>query len=232
VHHVPVATSVVSGPPVLFVHGLASRGRVDWPDAEWGTPFAAAGRESFVVDLPVHGASFHPGEPLPPSAIVGLLQDVVHDAGGLVDVVAYSLGSLLSWDLVARGGVRRAVLAGLSPRVEFGSVDVGAARRALNGGDPPTDDLTRMILGMAQLPGLEPAEVLQLVEGLAREPFTTDATPDIPLLLMRGADDHLTTGLDRLAERLPHARYVELPGDHFGVLHTRRFHTAVTAFVL
>jgi pimeloyl-ACP methyl ester carboxylesterase len=237
VHHVPVATTVVSGPPVLFVHGLASRGRVDWPDAEWGTPFAAAGRESFVVDLPVHGASFRPGEPLPPSAIVDLLRDVVHDAGGLVDVVAYSLGSRLAWDLVARGPrrgcrVRRAVLAGLSPRVEFGSVDLDAARRALAGGDPPADDLTRMILAMAQLPGLEPAEVLRLVEGLAREPFDAGAVPDIPLLLLRGADDHLTTGLDQLAGGLPHARYAEIPGDHFGVLHTRRFHTAVTGFVL
>jgi pimeloyl-ACP methyl ester carboxylesterase len=232
VHHVPVAAPVVAGPPVLFVHGLASRGRVDWPDAEWGTPFAAAGRESFVVDLPVHGASFRPGEPLPPSAIVDLLQDVVQDAGGLVDVVAYSLGSRLSWDLVARGGVRRAVLAGLSPHVEFGSVDLDAARRALDGGDPPADDLTRMILGMAQLPGLEPAEVLRLVEGLAREPFDADAKPDIPLLLLRGADDHLTIGLDRLAAGLPCARYAEIPGDHFGVLHTRRFRAAVTGFVL
>lgn len=232
VHHVPVATRVVSGPPVLFVHGLASRGRVDWPDAEWGTPFAAAGRESLVVDLPVHGASFRPDEPLPPRAIVDLLQEVVQDAGGLVDVVAYSLGSRLSWDLVARGGVRRAVLAGLSPRVEFGSVDLAAARRALRGGEPPSDRLTRMILGMAQLPGLEPAEVLRLIEGLAREPFDAGRVPDIPMLLLRGADDDLTTGLDRLAHGLPRARYAEIPGDHFGVLHTRRFRAAVTGFVL
>ncbi|KHK95521.1 hypothetical protein LK09_18995 [Microbacterium mangrovi] len=228
----PAATTVVAGPPVLFVHGLASRGRVDWPDAEWGTPFAAAGRESFVVDLPVHGASFRPGEPLPPSAIVELLQEVVRDAGGLVDVVAYSLGSRLSWDLLAGGGVRRAVLAGLSPRVEFGSVDLAAARRALAGGDPPADELTRMILGMAQLPGLEPAEVLRLVEGLAREPFDAGRVPDLPLLLVRGADDQLTVGLDRLAAGIPRAHYLEVPGDHFGVLHTRRFQRAVTGFVL
>lgn len=229
VHRVP-ATDAESGPPVLFVHGLASRGRVDWPDAEWAG--ILPGREMYRVDLPAHGTSFRPDAPFPTSAIVDLLQDVVTAAGGVVDVVAYSLGSRLSWDLIARGGVRRAVLGGLSPFEPFGLVDLVSARGALATGDAPADPYTGMILGMVRLPGLEPVAVLNLIEGLASEPFDpTVRVPDVPVLFIRGRDDELTTGLGDLAATVPDARFVEVPGDHLRALHTPEFRAAVREFL-
>ena len=229
VHRVP-ATGAVTGPPVLFVHGLASRGRVDWPDAEWAG--VLPGREIYRVDLPAHGKSFRPDAPLATSAVVDLLQDVVTSAGGLVDLVAYSLGSRLSWDLIARGGVRRAALGGLSPFEPFGLVDLVSARGALAGGDAPADPFTGMILGMARMPGLEPVAVLNLIEGLASEPFDPAVRmPDVPVLFIRGRDDDLTTGLEDLAAGVPGARFAEVPGDHLHALHTTEFRAAVQEFL-
>jgi pimeloyl-ACP methyl ester carboxylesterase len=229
VHRVPAAAAV-DGPPVLFVHGLASRGRVDWPDAEWDD--VLPGRERIVVDLPAHGASFAPTGPLPTSAVVDLLQDVVSAAGGEVDVVGYSLGARLAWDLVARGGVRRAVLAGLSPFEPFAMMDLAAARSALAGGDAPADPLTGMILGMVRLPGVDSAGALNLIEGLAAEPFDAAVgVPRIPVLFARGASDDLTAALAGVAAAAPDARFAEVPGDHLQALHTPEFRAAVREFL-
>ena len=229
VRRVP-ADGPVSGPPVLFVHGLASRGRVDWPDAEWAG--VLPGREALVVDLPAHGASPGPAQPLVSSAVVDLLQDVVAGAGGEVDVVAYSLGARLTWDLIARGGVRRAVLGGLSPFEPFALMDLPAARAALAGGDAPLDPVTGMILGMVQLPGVDPDAALNLIEGLAAEPFDPAVgVPDAPVLFVRGEADEMTAGLADLAAAVPGARFALVPGDHLQALHTPEFRAAVREFL-
>ncbi|KHK95517.1 hypothetical protein LK09_18910 [Microbacterium mangrovi] len=230
VHRV-ASSGPVAGPPVLFVHGLASRGRVDWPDAEWAD--VLPGRERIVVDLPAHGASSAPAAALPTTAVVDLLQDVVTGAGGEVDVVSYSLGARLAWDLAGRGGVRRAVLAGLSPFEPFALMDLAAARGALAGGSAPADPVTGMILAMVQLPGVDSAGALNLIEGLAAEPFDPQAgVPSVPTLFVRGDADDLTSGLAELAAGVPGAAYREVPGDHLRALHTPEFRAAVRGFLI
>lgn len=236
VHH--VAAGAPNGPAVLLIHGLASRGSADWPDGEWAMPLAAAGRDVYVVDLPAHGEASRPASPVTTSEVVDLLADVVKDAGAPVDVVAYSLGARLAWDLAARAvdgrpAVRRLVLGGLSPFEPFTMVDLPAARAALDGGPEPTDMLTGMILGMARTPGLDPAAVLNLVEGLAAEPFDAAvAPPRVPVLLLGGVDDPMAQGIDALAAGIADARVVRVPGDHLGALHGHDFRDAAQAFVL
>jgi pimeloyl-ACP methyl ester carboxylesterase len=226
------ATAPVSGPPVLLVHGLASRGRVDWPDAEWAGPLSAAGRDALVVDLPAHGRSDRPQAPMSAADIVDLLSEVVHDAGGAVDVIGYSLGARLAWALAARGSVRRAVLGGLEPVDLLRRVDLDAARAAIAGGPEPTDTLTQAVARMARLPGLEPAAVLDLVQGIAADPFDPRAdAPKIPVLLLAGEDDPVVRGLEGLATALPDARILRVPGDHLTALHAPEFRAAAFDFL-
>ena len=230
VRHAP-ATAGVSGPPVLLVHGLASRGRVDWPDAEWAGPLAAAGRAAYVVDLPAHGRADRPQGPISAADIVDLLSDVV-DGAGDVDVVGYSLGARLAWALAARGGVRRAVLGGLEPVDLLRRVDLDAARTAIAGGPEPTDPLTQAVTRMARLPGLDPAAVLDVVQGIAADPFDPRAdAPQIPVLLLAGADDPVVRGLEGLAAVLPDARILRVPGDHLTALHSPEFRAAAFDFL-
>ncbi|MDR6866238.1 pimeloyl-ACP methyl ester carboxylesterase [Microbacterium resistens] len=220
-----------AGRPVLFVHGFASRGRLDWPDAEWAAPLAEAGRGSILVDLPGHGGSPALG-PLPTSAVVRLLAEAA--GGEEVDVVGYSLGARLAWALASDRTVtvRRVVLGGLSLREPFTVVDRGAARRALTGGPAPSDPLTGMILHMITLPGNRSADLLDLADGLASEPFDPAvAAPTQPTLLLGGVEDPLVAGIDVLAAAIPDSRVIRVPGDHLSALHTPEFRRAALDFV-
>ncbi|HWG98778.1 MAG TPA: alpha/beta fold hydrolase, partial [Pilimelia sp.] len=164
--------AAATGPAVVLLHGFATGGAQDWPADRWAAPLAAAGRETLVVDLPGHG-----GGPAVTSAaevttarVLDALAATVHAAGvAEIDVVGYSLGARLAWDLAARSPVpvRRLVLGGLSPVEPFGAVDLAAARAFVRGGPPPADPLTGIIAGMAAGPGRDADSLLFLVAGEA-----------------------------------------------------------------
>lgn len=218
-----------TGRPVVFLHGFASNGAQDWPVAEWAGVFAD--RPRLVVDLPAHGAS-----PALGTAATSRVLDALADAVGAdeVDLVGYSLGARLAWDLARRPdvSVRRLVLGGLSAGEPFAAVDLDAARTAVDGGAAPTDPLTGMIVHMASLPGNRPSELIDLIEGLAAEPFVPQ--PErlaLPVLLLGGADDAMAAGIDELARLLPTARAQRVPGDHLAALHAAEFRAAVQDFL-
>lgn len=232
-----IALSVVrsegAGRPALFLHGLASRARLDWPCAAWEP--ALADRPALLVDLPAHGDSPAAGV-LSTSRVVDLLAQTVASiaSGEEIDVVGYSLGARLAWALAGHPevAVRRLVLGGLSPWEPFTMVDLPAARAALAGGPAPADPITGMILGMAALPGNRPEELLDLIEGLASEPFDPAvAAPTQPVLLLGGTEDPMSEGIDMLAAAVAGSRVVRVPGDHLAALHAPEFRTAVVEFL-
>lgn len=217
------------GRPVAFLHGLASRGSVDWPDREWEGVLGE--RPRMVIDLPAHGDSVALG-----SATTSVVLDTIASSIGAeeVDLVGYSLGARLAWDLAHHPGVavRRLVLGGLSAGEPFAFVDLPAARAALAGERPPRDPLTGMIVQMVSMPGNRPADLLSLIEGLAAEPFVPGrGAPAVPVLLLGGADDEMAAGIDDLAAMLPDARARRVPGDHLSALHTAEFRRAVQEFL-
>ncbi|MDX2401202.1 alpha/beta fold hydrolase [Microbacterium algeriense] len=216
-------------PPVVFLHGLASRGTKDWPESEWTAVLGDRSRR--VLDLPAHGDAPGLGA-VPTSAVLDALAEAIgpHE----IDLVGYSLGARLAWDLARHPGVavRRLVLGGLSAGEPFALVDLPAARSAIGGGPAPVDPLTGMIVHMASLPGNRPDEVLDLIEGLAAEPFAPEAgAPAMPVLLLGGVDDPMAAGIDELAARLPDVRVRRVPGDHLAALHTPEFRDAVRGFL-
>lgn len=217
------------GRPVVLLHGLASSGVQDWPDAEWAGVFGD--RPVVVVDLPAHGSSPALGT-APTSEVLDALAAVVESAE--VDLVGYSLGARLAWDLARHPSVavRRLVLGGLASGEPFAHVDLAAARGALAGGEAPADPLTGMILHMVSLPGNRPAELIDLIEGLAAEPFDpASGAPAQPTLLLGGADDGMSAGIGDLAVLLPESRVGRVPGDHLGALHAPEFRAAAAAFL-
>lgn len=222
------------GRPIVFLHGLASSGEQDWPVAEWST--ALGDRPAVVVDLPAHGKSAGVGA-LSTSGVLDLLASAVVDSVGSaeVDMVGYSLGARLIWDLASHPmlRVRRLVLGGLAPGEPFASVDLVAARSALAGAGAPNDQLTGMILHLASLPGNRPDDILDLVQGLASEPFDpAGGAPTQPVLLVGGSADRMVAGIDGLAAHLREARVAVVPGDHLEALHSAEFRRAVGEFLL
>ncbi|GAA1344238.1 alpha/beta fold hydrolase [Saccharothrix algeriensis] len=227
-------TSEVTGPPVVLIHGFAAAGATDWPAERWAGPLAEAGRETVVVHLPGHA-----GGPAVASAdevtTARLLRRLAEGIGqDEVDVVGYSLGARLAWDLAATGAlrVRRLVLGGLSPVEPFGAVDLAAARAAVQGGPQPTDMLTGIITSMVSGPGQDAESLLRLVEGLAREPFDPAArAPEAPTLFLAGKEDQMAQGIDQVVARVPGARLEHVPGDHLGALAGDELRTAVFRFL-
>lgn len=228
-----VTRSAGTGRPVVLLHGLASRASQDWPRPVWENVFA--GRPLVRVDLPAHGES-PAGGVLPTTGVVDLLAQAVAAVapGEEVDLVGYSLGARLAWALAAHPAVavRRVVLGGLSPVEPFTMLDLPAARIAAAGGPAPADPITGMILGMTTLPGNRPEALLDLIEGLASEPFDPAVgAPTQPVLLLGGVDDPMARGIDELAAAVPDSRVERVPGDHLAALHTSEFRAAVAGFL-
>ncbi|WP_409180465.1 alpha/beta fold hydrolase [Amycolatopsis sp. VS8301801F10] len=209
----------VAGPPVVLIHGFASSATSDWPAEYWADPLAAAGRETVVVHLPGHpgGPKVAKAEEVSTTRVVDALAECAGSEE--VDVVGYSLGARLAWDLAVhpKASVRRLVLGGLSPREPFAAVDLVAARAAVRGGPSPEDPLTGAIAAMAAAGDAE--SLLNLVEGLAREPFDPGAgVPRVPTLFLSGRQDFMAHGIEQLVAQVPGARWRQVAGDHRGAL--------------
>ncbi len=209
----------VSGPPVLLIHGFASDSS-DW--AGWPDALAEAGRASILVDLPGHGASPAPAslDDARTSHIVDALAAITH---GPVDVVAYSLGARLAWELPRVAPVRRMVLGGLSPMEPFAALDFGALDAFLAGGTPPADPLTGMLASMITRPGTDAAALALVMRGLAAEPFDPSAPSAVPALFVAGEADPMTAEVPWPVTRVP--------GDHVGALRSPEFRAAALEFL-
>ncbi|MBW4718465.1 alpha/beta fold hydrolase [Saccharothrix obliqua] len=227
-------TTEVTGPPVVLIHGFAADGAADWPAERWAAPLAAAGREAVVVHLPGHagGPAVGSADEVTTANVLRRMADGV--GAGEVDVIGYSLGARLAWDLAAGGylPVRRLVLGGLSPMEPFGAVDLAAARAAVQGGPRPADPLTGIITGMVSAPGQDSESLLRLVEGLAREPFDPAATaPAVPALFLAGEGDPMAQGVEQVVARVAGAELRHVPGDHLGALKSDEFRAAAFEFL-
>lgn len=208
-----------TGPPVLLIHGFASDSS-DW--AGWPDALAQAGRASILVDLPGHGSSPAPAslDDATTSHLVEALAAITH---GPIDVVAYSLGARLAWELPRVAPVRRLVLGGLSPFEPFSALDFSALDAFLGGGAPPADPLTGMLAGMISAPGRDAAALALVMRGLAAEPFSPVSPPEVPTLFVAGDADPMTAEVPWPVTRVP--------GDHVAALRSPEFRAAALAFL-
>jgi len=224
-------------PPVVLLHGFASSGHEDFAATGWPQALADAGRTSHVVDLPGHGAS--PAVAADSATTTAVVDTIIAaiDALGVdqVDVVAYSLGARLAWELPSASGgrVRRMVLGGLSPFEPFAAVDVDALLLATGAGAGATiDPLTGMMAGMVSAPGRDTASLVALIAGLGAEPFSPqDGVPDVPTLFVAGSEDPMSGGIEQLVGAVPGASIVRVPGDHRGALDSAEFREAAVAYL-
>lgn len=230
------AAGTATGPTVVLLHGFTANGAQDYPPAQWAEPLAAAGRDSLVIDLPGHGAN----EPLPDGGftttqVLAALGEAIEQAPtDEIDLVGYSLGGRIGWDLIAASPkpVRRAVLGGVSPQEPFGAVNEAAAKQFFADGTAPGDPITGFFAQMMSAPGNDAHSLLSLVVGMGREPFDPAATPpQVPTLLLAGTEDQMTQGLEDLVRLLPDGSLERLPGDHIGLLRSDAFRDRAFAFL-
>ncbi|RBQ14386.1 alpha/beta hydrolase [Spongiactinospora rosea] len=221
------------GRVTVLLHGFCSDGDADWVRPGTAAALAAAGHTVIVPDLRGHGASPAPAAPAEAHADA-LARDVlaVLDQAGAreFDIVGYSLGARLAWEVVrqAAGRAGRVVLGGLSPAEPFTAVDPAALHRAVRTGEQPADPFTGMIAGMVAATGERAAGLAMVVEGLRETPFDPATWAGrTPPVLIAGRDDMMVRGIERIVESTAGAQLVMVPGGHIEALTGADFREAV-----
>lgn len=221
-------TAVGDGSPVLLLHGIGGNAR---SCAALADQLARHGRRALAWDAPGYGASADPSDPPDhPALVVQVLDELGLDQ---VDLFGTSWGGVIGTVVAARwpGRVRSLVLAD-STRGSASSPHRAAAMRARPGEltaqgaerfaaaragklvapscDPEIAEAVRAEMARVRLPGYRAAaEFMAATDTAALLPQLT-----VPTLVLVGEHDEVTGVQESrlLAERIPGARFVLIPG--------------------
>ena len=208
------------GRPVVLVHGLFSDGVTNWIKFGAAEAVATSGFRVIMPDLRAHGLSGKPHDPTAyPDGILGrdLTELVAYMGLNDYDLGGFSLGSRTTVQAVGEGlRPRRVVLGGMGlegltgwlRRKDF-FLDAIACFDTATRGDPH----------WLAIQFMKTMEVDRIAAALLLPTFT-DAKPEwlaaftMPTLVLCGSDDRDNGSAPKLAEALPKATYVEVPGTH------------------
>lgn len=229
-----------SGDPVLLIHGFASSKTVNWVNPGWLKTLGDAGYRVVAIDNRGHGESDkpHDKEAYTPEIMAGdaaaLLRHLRIDRA---HVMGYSMGARITafLCLAEPDMVRSAVLGGLG----IGMVEglggwegIAAALRA-----PSIDDVTgdrpRMFRAFADQTKSDRLALAACIE-TSRKKLTVEQAGDIrtPALIAVGTKDDIAGSPQKLAELMPNATALDIPGrDHMLAVGDRVFKTAALEFL-
>jgi pimeloyl-ACP methyl ester carboxylesterase len=212
------------GRPVLLLHGLFSDADTNWIRFGHAAEIASRGFRVIMPDLRGHGLSDAPHAPAAyPRDILARdgLELIAHLGLRDYDLGGYSLGGRTAVRMVVGGArPRRLVVSGMgldglldtgSRSAHFKAVLEGLGRHER--GSPEW-----MAEAFLKTTGGDPEALLPLLDSFVE---TKEAELDaiaMPTLVLSGADDHDNGSAAALAERLPRARYVEVPGNHMSAV--------------
>lgn len=245
-----------AGPPgaptVLLVHGFASDRRSNWVRTRWVSTLVDAGFRVIAPDLRGHGESARPRS-LAAYGLGAFRDDLtaVLDAeapGESVHLIGYSLGARLVHDYAQTHleRVRSVTMGGPPVDGSFAGFDFAAARNATTTDATTRNATTRnapesgtlnaetaRYVGMASSAGNDPEALLRLAEAVRRRAFRPRVGAAAhPLFIVAGEDDPVHDGSRMLAQQLPGARFLGLPGrDHVSAVTSRVFRAAAAAFL-
>ena len=211
------------GRPLILLHGLFSSAEMNW--IKWGHAqlLAEQGYEVLMLDFRVHGESAAPEEPeaYPQNVLVRDVAALVeHLALEDYDLGGFSLGARTSLHAVAHGVLEpaRLIVGGM------GTAGLGewAKRSAF---------FKRVIDEFENIPRGDPAYFsMQFLksQGVNRVAarLLLDTMPDLdlamlsnvtmPTLVVCGDEDRDNGSAEELADLIPDATFVEVPGPHMG----------------
>ncbi|HUC36764.1 MAG TPA: alpha/beta hydrolase [Acidimicrobiales bacterium] len=228
------------GEATLLHHGFASDSRTNWVRPGVAGALVEAGRRVVLVDARGHGRSEKPHDV---DAYRG--GAMARDARALLDhlgiedvaVVGYSMGSFVAIRLaVSDDRVRALVLGGA------GTAQIGMSRRehadriadALEASDKTmiTDPTALAFRNFADATGADRAALAAIQRATSEAPgMEVLGSIGVPTLVVNGERDTLIGPLGSLAEAIPGARLVVVPGDHVSAVVRPEFREAVVRFL-
>ncbi|MEO6113505.1 MAG: alpha/beta fold hydrolase [Sphingomicrobium sp.] len=220
---------VGEGRPVVLVHGLFSDANTNWIKFGAAAAVGAKGFRVIMPDLRAHGASDKPHDPAAyPDGILGrdLEELVAHLGLEDYDLGGFSLGARTTVQAIGEGlRPRRAVLSGMGlegltgwiRRKQFFFDAIALADIA------GRDDKHWLAIQFMKTMKIDRVAAALLL------PTFTDAKPEwlaaftMPTLVLCGSEDRDNGSAPKLADALPNASYVEVPGTHMSSVTKREF---------
>jgi pimeloyl-ACP methyl ester carboxylesterase len=231
-----------SGPTVVLHHGFGSHADSNWVAPGVVAALQAAGRSVLAVDARGHGGSDKPRD----AAFYGeermardLLSLCDHLGLGRVDLVGYSMGAVVALIVASTTKrARRLVAAGVGEGViECGGVDMRRTSRETIAAALLTDDPAgiahpgaAVFRAFVDRTGSDRQALAAQAVRLHAAPIALDRIA-APTLVLAGASDPISLNPQRLADAIPGAACLTLPGDHLSVVRTPAFADAIVAFV-
>jgi pimeloyl-ACP methyl ester carboxylesterase len=215
-----------TGRPVVLIHGLFSNAQVNWIKYGHAAKLAAKDLRVIMPDLRAHGESARSHEPADYTADIladdnlGLI-DQLGLQPGAYDLGGYSLGARTTARMLARGArPGKAMIAGMGLE---GLLDLANRadffRRVLEGaGTHARFSREWMAEAFLKTTGGDPQALLLLIGSFPTVPRAALSTFDMPFMVLTGAEDSDNGSARALADVLPHATYVEVPGNHMSVI--------------
>jgi pimeloyl-ACP methyl ester carboxylesterase len=211
------------GRPFVLLHGLFSSAQMNW--IKWGhhEAIAAKGYEVLMLDFRVHGESDAPREPeaYPENVLVRDVVALVEHLGlEDYDLGGFSLGARTSLHAVAHGVLdpKHLIVGGM------GTAGLGewAKRSAhfkrvidefdsIERGDP-----AYFSMQFLKSQGVDRVAARLLLDTMPDLDLSLLDNVTIPTLVVCGDEDRDNGSAEELAERLPNADFVEVPGTHMG----------------
>ncbi len=229
-----------AGRPVIFLHGLFSSAQMNW--MKWGhhKRLAEAGFEAIMLDFRVHGDSPSPRDP---AAYPGDV--LVRDAAALVDHLGLSEGEfdLVGFSLGARTAIHACAKGVLAPGK---LIACGMGVQGLSEWERRAAHFIRVIDEFDTIKPGDPAYVARtflksqgvdrvaarlLLEAL--DPFDVAdlARITMPAQVICGVDDGDNGSGQTLADALPNASFVSVPGNHLNSVTFPELGEAIALFL-
>jgi len=238
---VEIAYSVSGeGDPILLIHGFASNAQVNWVDTGWTKVLEREGRTVISIDNRGHGESAKLYDSALYSAPI-MADDAARllDHLGIVqaDVMGYSMGARVSAFMTINHPerVRSAVYAGLAENMING---VGGAEPVALALEAPSlaqvrDAMPRAFRIFAESTGSD-LRALAACMRSSRQKISAEELGAIsaPVLVAVGSEDDIAGRAEPLAEAIPGAQILYIPGrDHMRAVGDRVYKEGVVAFL-
>ncbi|HEV2866156.1 MAG TPA: alpha/beta hydrolase [Allosphingosinicella sp.] len=225
------------GRPVVLLHGLFSNAGTNWLKFGHAGEIARRGFRMIMPDLRGHGQSAAAHDPAlyPPDVLVrDGLELISHLGLAEYHLGGYSLGGRTAARMAIAGATpRRLVISGMGLR---GMLDTG--RRAghfekiLTGlGTHKRGSPEWLAEAFLKTTGGDPEAMLPLVRSFVDSTEAELRAIRVPTLVLSGAEDQDNGPARALAELLPHAEYVEVPGNHMSAVTKPELGRAIADFL-
>ncbi|HEX9945964.1 MAG TPA: alpha/beta hydrolase [Allosphingosinicella sp.] len=225
------------GRAVLLLHGLFSNAETNWIRFGHAGEIATRGFRVIMPDLRAHGQSAAPHDEgsYPPDVLARDGMELIAHLGLTdYDLGGYSLGARTAVRMTILGArPRRLVVSGMGLR---GLLHTGSRsnhfRNVLTGiGTHQRGSNEWLAAAFLKTTGGDPEALLPLLGSFVDSSEAELRAIAVPTLVLSGAEDQDNGPAEDLAELLPDARFVEVPGNHMSCVTKPELGRAIADFL-